>query len=153
MSHVAKASLLLFSLSLCAAATLFTHHLRERRPPPAPRELFAAVNDQLSALRAADFSSAYRRTATGVQQKFTLSQFERMVRRHYGEMTHARRIEFGSARVRGSSAVVQVFFFDEHGAVRAFLFSLTSEENAWKIAGAEELRIYRSNRPLAGTHA
>ena len=153
MSPVAKASLLLFFLSLCGAATLFTHRLREQRPPPAPRELFAVVNEQLIALRAADFSSAYSYAATGVQQKFTVPQFESMIRRHYDELTHAQRIEFGSVNVRGSSALVQVFIFDEYGTVRAFVFNLTSEGKTWKIGGAEELRIYRAKGALAGTHA
>lgn len=153
MSQVVKASLLLFFLTLCAAATLLTHHVRQHSPPPAPRELFSVVNDQLTALRAADFTSAYRHAAMGVQQKFTLPQFETMVRNNYSDITHARRIEFGSVTTQGSTAVVQVFFFDEYGAVRAFLYSLTAEGGVWKIGGVEEARAYRSRRVLAGTHA
>jgi len=153
MSQVAKASLLLFFLTLCGAATFLTHHLREHQAAPAPRELFTVVNDQLAAVRAEDYSSAYRHAASGVQQKFTLPQFETMVRRTYAGMTHARRIEFGSVAVQGSSALVQVYFFDEHGTVRTFIYSLTSEGNGWRIGGVEELSAFRSKRPLAGTHA
>ncbi len=83
MSHAAKASLLLFFLTLCGAATFLTHYVREHKTAPAPRELFTVVNDQLTALRAEDYSSAYRHAASGVQQKFTLPQFETMVRRTY----------------------------------------------------------------------
>ena len=81
MNRLAKASLLLFFFSLCGVALFITHRVRERAPAPAPHELFAVVNDQLAAFRAADFPSAYRQAATGVQQKFTLPQFEAMVRR------------------------------------------------------------------------
>ena len=52
-------------------------------PAPLPRALFAVVNDQLSAVRAADYASAYAYAANGMQQKFTLPQFERMFRRNY----------------------------------------------------------------------
>ena len=153
MSQVAKASLLLFFLSLCGAATLVTHHVREHREPPVPRELFTVVNAQLAAFRAEDFTSAYRNAATGVQQKFTLPQFESMVRRNYSQITHARRVEFGSVKVQGSSATVQVYFFDEHGGMRVFLYSLISEGRSWKVGGVEEARTYRLNRALGGTHA
>lgn len=153
MSRLAKASLLLFFFSLCGAAFVVAHRVEQRRPAPAPHELFAVVNDQLAAFRASDFPSAYRRAATGVQQKFTVPQFETMVRRNYGSMLHAHRVEFGSVEVEGGSAFVQVFFFGGNGVVTGFLYSLTAEGNSWKIESVEELPGYRSSRPLTGSHA
>lgn len=153
MPRSAKASLLLFFFSLCAVALFVAHHIEQRAPTPAPHELFAAVNDQLAAFRAADYPSAYHRAAAGVQQKFTLSQFETMVRRNYGAMTHANRVEFGSVKADGSSALVQVFFFSAGGGVRCFLYSLTAEGDAWKIEGVEEVGAYLSRVPLVGSHA
>lgn len=152
MSRFAKASLLLFFFSLCGAAFFITHRVREWTPAPAPHELFAVVNDQLAAFRAADFPGAYRRATTGVQQKFTLEQFEAMVRRNYAEMANARRVEFGSVKVEGSTALVQVFFFAGDGSVRVFLYSLISEERGWKIGGVEELNRNRPSQQIAGTH-
>lgn len=153
MSRIVKASLLLFFFSLCGVAFFVAHRIDERRPVPAPRELFAVVNDQLTAFRASDFPGAYRRAASGVQQKFTLPQFELMVRRNYATMLHAHRVEFGSVHVEHGSAVVQVFFFGDGESVRSFLYNLTAEGNAWKIESVEELRPYESTAPLAGSHA
>lgn len=153
MSRIAKASLLLFFFSLCAAAFLVSHRLEARRPAPAPQDLFAVVNNQLAAFRAADFPSAYRHAATGMQQKFTLPQFEAMVRRNYAPMTRAQRVEFGPVKTQGSNAVVQVFFFGARGVVRSFLYSLVAEGDRWKIEGVQELGPYRSSAALAGSHA
>jgi hypothetical protein len=148
MTPLAKSSLLTFFFSLCGAAFIVSHQMRELAPPPAPHALFTVVNDQLSAVRAADYSSAYRHAASGMQQKFTLPQFERMVRRYYPLMAEARRVEFGSVEVRGGSATLQVFFFAGDGAMRAFLYSLTAEGDSWKISGVQELDRWQPRRPV-----
>ena len=152
MTRLAKASLLMFFFSLCGSAFVVTHHLRERVPAPVPRELFAVVNDQLTALRAADYVSAYRYAALGVQQKFTLPQFERMARKSYGEIAHHYRVEFGLAKVEGNAAFVQVFFISADGGVRAFLYSLRAEHKLWKISGVQEVSVHPRRTPLAGLH-
>jgi hypothetical protein len=153
MTHPVKASLLVFFLLICGSAFVVTQQLRQRLPAPVPRELFTIVHQQLVALRTADFPSAYRHAATGVQRKFTLAEFETMVRRHYPEMTRARRVEFGLVRVEDRSALVQVFFFEENGTVRSFIYSLINEDADWKIDGVEELESYRRDQPLAGSQA
>lgn len=147
MTPLAKSSLLTFFFSLCGAAFIVSHQVRGQKPPPAPHTLFAVVNEQLSAVRAADYTSAYRHAASGMQQQFTLPQFERMVRRHYPLMAEARRVEFGSVGVDGGSATVQVFFFTGDGAMRAFLYSLTAEGDSWKISGVQELDRWQPRRP------
>ena len=153
MSRIAKATLLLFFFSLCGAAFVITHRVRERAPMPAPHDLFAVVNNQLAAFRADDFRSAYRQASTGVQQKFTLPQFEAMVRREYAEMADATRVEFGSVKLLDDgSAAVQVFFAARDGSVRVFLYNLIAEEGGWKIGGVEELNRYWPRQPLAGMH-
>lgn len=152
MTRPVKATLLLFFFLVCGSAFVITHKLRERLPTAVPQQLFAIVNQQLLAFRAEDFQSAYRQAATGVQQKFTLAQFETMVRRSYPEMAHAHRVEFGLVKVQGGSALVQVFFFGENGGVRSFVYSLINEDAAWKIDGVEELKSYRRDRSLAGSH-
>jgi len=153
MNPPVKASLLFFLFLVCGSALVVTHKLRERLPAPVPRELFAIVNQQLVAFRAADFQSAYRHAATGLQQKFTLAQFETMVRHNYPEMTVTHRVEFGLVKVEDGSAVVQVFFLGTDGAMRSFIYSLTHEDAVWKIDGVEELKSYRRDQPLAGSQA
>jgi hypothetical protein len=123
--------------------------MRLHIPPPAPHELFAVVEKQLAAFRAADYSSAYRQAASGVQQKFTVPQYEAMIRRDYGEISGAQRIEFGFARVSGPTAVVQVFVREANGSVRAFLYSLIAEGDSWKINGVQP---QRSGFRRAGLH-
>ncbi len=151
MTRSLKASLLLFFFSLCGAAFIVTSHYREHQPSPRPGELFSIVNQQLTAFRAADFPNAYRCASSGVQQKFTLPQFELMVRRNYGEMATAQRVEFGLASVQGSTAWVQVFFFAANGHGRSFIYSLIAEEGGWKIGGVEESTRLPSHERLAGT--
>jgi hypothetical protein len=152
MTRLLKASLLLFFFSLCGLAFVLTFHLRERQLAPVPHELFTVVNEQLAAMRAADFTGAYRKASSGVQQKFTLPQFERMVRHNYGEMTAAHRVEFGAIEMQGSSAYLQVFFFDAGGRARTFVYNLIAEDDGWKIGGVEEWNRYRGAHRPAGTN-
>jgi hypothetical protein len=139
MTRTIKASLLFFFLSLCGAAIFVTDHLRRQVAPSAPHELFVVVEHQLAAFRVADYSSAYRQAASGLKQKFTVSQFEEMIRRDFSEMTNAQRVEFGFAKINGSAAVVQVFFVEENGSTRSFLYSLTAEGVSWKINGVRPM--------------
>jgi len=152
VTRTIKASLLFFLFSLCASAIVVTHQVRSQAPPPAPHELFAAVEKQLAALRAADYSSAYRHAASGVQQKFTAPQFEAMIRHDYGDMMNAQRVEFGSVKVSGSTAVVQVFFRGAGGSARSFLYSLIAEDNSWKINGVQLMESVPYESQLTGLH-
>lgn len=149
MSRIIKASLLFFFFALCASAVLVTHRVRLQVPPPAPHQLFAVVERQFAAFRAADYSSAYRQAASGVQQKFTAPQYEAMVRRDYGDLSGAQRIEFGLVKVSGATAVVQVYFCGANGYIRSFLYTLVAEGDSWKINGVQPMRI--GDRPV-GLH-
>ena len=153
MTALAKGSLLTFFFSLCGAAFIASHQARERTTVPAPHALFAVVNDQLTAVRAADYAGAYRHAANGLQQKFTPAQFERMVRRNYSHIAEARRVEFGSVFVDRSSATVEVFFFTGGGSARRFVYTLTAEGEAWKISDVEELPDARRSRFPGGSRA
>jgi len=152
MTRTIKASLLFFFLSLCGAAILVTDHVRRQVPPPAPHELFVVVENRLTAFRLADYSTAYRQAASGVQQKFTVSQFEEMIRRDFREMTNAQRVEFGLVKINGSAAVVQVFFIDANGSTRSFLYSLTAEGRSWKINGVQPVRSAPPGHRPTGLH-
>ena len=149
MKRTVKASLLFFLFSLCATAVVVTHRVRLHVPPPAPHQLFAVVERQLAAFRAADYSSAYRQAASGVQQKFTAPQYEAMIRRDYGDLSGAQRIEFGFVKVNGAAAVVQVYFCGPNGYSRSFLYSLVAEGDSWRINGVQPMQI--GDRPV-GLH-
>ena len=152
MVRLLKGAVLFLSLAVCGVAVLVTDHVRRRIPPPAPHELFAVVENQLAAFRAADYSSAYRYAASGVQQKFSMPQFEAMVRREYGEMAHAQRVEFGFVRVAGASAIVEVFFVEENGWTRSFLYSLSAEGETWKIDGVQPMESKPPGHYVTGLH-
>jgi len=152
MTRTIKASLLFFFLSLCASAIFVTQHVRSQVPSPAPHVLFSVVEKQLTAFRAADYSSAYRHAAREVQEKFTMPQFEAMIRRDYGDMTNAQRIEFGLVKINGSAAVVQVFFCSANGSVRSFLYSLIAEGDSWKINGVQLMPGAPAGSRSAGLH-
>ncbi|MFL6531149.1 MAG: DUF4864 domain-containing protein [Chthoniobacterales bacterium] len=153
MTHRTKAAVLFLLFLICGVGFVVTQRLREQLPAPAPHELFAIVNEQLSAVRLSDFRGAYRYAAAGVQQRFTLPQFEKMIRRRYPEMPRGSRVEYGQVKVRGSSAAVQVFVLDADGSVRSFLFSLTREDESWKVDGLEESPDSRALDHFGGTHA
>lgn len=139
MNRIVKVSLLLFFFALCGVAMLATHFAGKRTPAPAPKELYSVVNRQLSAFRAADFGSAYRHAAAGMQQKFSLSQFELMIRRDFSPMTRAQHVEFGAVQIIGATAAAQVFLTTPDGVVRGFLYSFTAEADGWKIDGVQSL--------------
>ena len=152
MNGWAKSSLLLFFFSLWTAAILVTHTIRTRTPAPAPHQLYSIVSSQLAAFRAADFSSAYCYAASGVQHKFSLPQFAAMIRHDYAEMARAEHVEFGSVKIEGANAAVQVFFFDPQGNVRGFLYTLIAEDNVWKIEGVDAMPLIPAGHRLAGLH-
>ena len=153
MNAITKAGFLVFFLSLCGAAGFISHYFQPRMvPAPAPRELYSVVNNQLSAVRAEDFPRAYRDAAANVQQKFSLAQFEALIRQDYPAMTHPDRVEFGVVRAEGSAALVQVFFISDDGTARSFLYSLVAEDRAWKIDGVEQQSIIPSGHHLPGLH-
>jgi uncharacterized protein DUF4864 len=151
MNRLVKSSLLLAFFALCGAAMIVTHRTRERTSPPPAQELYSIVNRQIAAFRTDDFDAAYRHAATGVQQKFSPSEFEQMIRRDFSTMMQAEHVEFGAVSVVGASAVVQVLLRAPDGTVRGFLYSFTAEPDGWKIDGVQPLGS-RPLRHLPGVH-
>jgi uncharacterized protein DUF4864 len=147
MTQIIKSFLILLVFSLCAAAIMMTPPFGRQTPAPAPRELYSIVNNQLIAFRAADFPRAYRNASTRVQQKFSLPQFENMIRRNYAEMmTKTGRVEFGVVRAEGVNALLPVFFFADNGEAHAFIYTFVAEDGVWKIEGVEPMPVFRSKQ-------
>ena len=147
MNALAKTGFLVFFLSLCATAGFLSHDFRQRMvPAPAPRELYSIVNNQLAAFRADDFPRAYQHAAANVHQKFSLAQFETLIRNDYATMTHAERVEFGMVRVEGATAVVQVLFCSPDGTIHLFSTAL------WRKITLENRRSRNHNILPPGHH-
>jgi hypothetical protein len=139
MNRLLKVGLLSFFAALCLGATIAKY--RNQPPPLAPAEhdLYSVVNRQLADFRAADFGSAYQHAASGMQQKFSQTQFEAMIRRDFFSMTRAARVEFGAVRMTNSTAQAQVFLTTPDGLTRVYLYSFAAENGGWKINGVRPL--------------
>jgi hypothetical protein len=106
---------------------------------PEPRELFAVVERHLVACHSGDYPLAYHASASEVQEKFSLVQYERELRRDWWPLLRRDHVEFGQVRaVRGdrNRATVDVFFVFRRGEVMARRYSLVREEGDWKIDGS-----------------
>ena len=138
MKLVLKISLLLVLAALCGAGILQSRRASEEQSLGA-KELFSVVTRQLTDFRTANFKSAYDRSALGIQRKFSPVQFESMVRQNYSAMTEAGEIEFGGARVYGTTALAQVFLTAPDGSAHIFVYSFSAEDGGWKIDGVQSL--------------
>ncbi|HEV2095039.1 MAG TPA: DUF4864 domain-containing protein [Chthoniobacterales bacterium] len=152
MNWITKTSLTLCIFVLCLYASMITKRAQHPTVAPQPRELYAIVTQQLAAFRAADFTSAYRYAASGVQHKFSRGQFEQMVLREHSEMTRDARVEFGLIKLEGTAATMQVFLLRHDGSARAFLYSFVSEAGSWKINGVQATDGLERGAQLAGLH-
>ena len=107
---------------------------------PEPRELFAVVERHLAACHSGDYPLAYHASASEVQEKFSLVQFERELRRDWWPLVRRDHVEFGQVKpVRGDRhrATVDVFFVFRRGEVIARRYSLVREQGDWKIEGSQ----------------
>src|SRR5262249_13381518 len=151
MNRLIKVGLLIFLVALCVGAAIATHLNQQQPPAPAERDLYALVDRQLADFRVAGFASAYEYGANGMQQKFSRTQFELMIRREFASMTHAARVEFGAIRVAGDTVLMQVFLIGPESEVRGFLYRFKVESARWKIDGLQPLGP-QSVRRLPGLH-
>jgi hypothetical protein len=139
MNRLIKVGLLVFLVALCFGAEITTHFRQHQPPAPAEHDLYSVVNRQLADFRADDFTSAYEYAASGMQRKFSRTQFERMIRRDFASMTRVARVEFGAIRVADDAVFMQVFLIGSEGTVRGFLYRFMAESGSWKIAGVQSL--------------
>lgn len=141
MNRLIKLGLLVFFVALCLGAAIATRLTQQQSPAPAEHDLYSVVNRQLADFRAADFRSAYQYAASGMQQKFSRTQFEIMIRRDFVSMTRAARVEFGAVRITDSTASAQVFLTNPDGLTRVYLYTLAAENGGWKITGVRPLSL------------
>ncbi len=109
---------------------------------PEPRELYAVVERHLAACHSGDYPLAYHASASEVQEKFSLVQFERELRRDWWPLVRRDHVEFGlvkPARGNRHRATVDVFFVFRRGEVIARRYSLVREQGDWKIDGSRAI--------------
>jgi len=153
MNRTAKVSLLAALFALCAVAAFFQRAMERRWQATPPRELYAVVWKQLSAMRSDDYVSAYQQASMSFQEKFNVEAFTDIARAEYPGLMRAARVEFGAVRFEGRHAYLSAYFILPEGDVVPCVYDLIREEHEWKIDSARVLKRWPSNRRLGGTRA
>ncbi|HWB61016.1 MAG TPA: DUF4864 domain-containing protein [Chthoniobacteraceae bacterium] len=136
---------------ICVSVITTKYILEIRRARlTASSELYKVIHTQLDAFRAEDFPAAYSQASYDMQHKFTLQQFERMIRRDYSDLADAERIEFGLVKYRDRRALIQVFVVSHDGGVQPFIYTLIYENGDWKIDGAVMLHRWPAGSEFGG---
>jgi hypothetical protein len=137
MNCLTRSALILFSFSLCAGGVVVSQHSIE------------PTLDSI-ALDRDNFGTAYEKVAGGPQREPAFSDFESIIRRDKTVRSHRGRIEFGSVRMEGTTAVVQVLFFAPDGRMTPFFYTLTSKNNSWKIESVQRIWFVPRSHLLRG---
>lgn len=109
----------------------------QRSPATEPRELYAAVSAHLDACRTENYPRAYHASASAVQSRLTVGQFERKLRADYGPVRRADHVEFGPAHLPAGTrerAELDVYFvLNGRGEVIVRRYELLREDGDWKV--------------------
>jgi hypothetical protein len=73
------------------------------------------VLKQISAVRTADYSSAYQQVSSTVQERYDIEAFSDHLRSDYPELSRTTRVEFGPVQLSGRRATVEVYFVLKEG--------------------------------------
>jgi len=115
-------------LLLCAGAIIVANPSRDK---------LANVDSQIQVLAGSDWTGY--RFAAGDPQKFDLRQLETAILLHDAIKSGCNRIEFGSIKMEGETALVEVFYFARDERMLPFLYKLVSEKDSWKIVSVERM--------------
>jgi hypothetical protein len=139
--------------SFASSLVLYEYATRPRPERAAPQELYAVVQQHLTACRTADFPRAYHEAASGVQERCTLVEFERRVRRNYLPVAMAEHVEYGAVRhprEQAEQAMVDVYFISRSGEANGWTFTLLYEDGDWKVDHGEPIPGWPSGERLSG---
>lgn len=150
MTARGKISLILLFFAVCGTAALLCHYTHPRQEPPSHRVLYAIVFEQLKAMRADDYRSAYRQASREIRTRFPLSDFREMVKTEYPVLIGAVGVELGPVQMRGSRAFVEVYFIGPRRQVWPCIYTLIREGETWKIDGAQLLPRWPAGIPISG---
>jgi hypothetical protein len=129
---------------LCAAATLVANSARDGGGTiPGAVEWFGTVRD----------ANSYQRVASESPQKLTFRKLEAVVRRHALAVSSHARMEFGSVRVTGKTALVQVLFLAPDGAMCPVVYKLSVRHNSWRVVNVQRLWFIPHSSLLRGVKA
>lgn len=140
MNSGTRFTILACCLSFCAGGVVLSRHVSEFSPA-------------VIAFDAGNFTSDYEQIAGGPLHEIAFSELESLIRHHETAKTHHGRIEFGSVKMEGATAVVQVLFFESDGRMSPFSYTLTEKNNAWKVDNVQRIWFIPRSRLLRGLRA
>ena len=137
MNSIARIGVVFFSFSLCVGSAIVGRYSAELVP-------------DFIALDPASFANGYEQVASSKHDQSLFNRFEALIRRDPLAMSHRGRIEFGSVKISGATAEVEVLFFGADGQVRPVLYKLIAEKNVWKVASAQRMWFVPRSHLLRG---
>jgi hypothetical protein len=114
--------------------------------PPARAEDAAAairrvISEQIAALEADDFATAFTFASPGIRELFgTPDRFGAMVREGYPMVWHPGEVRFAGLAERGGRRLQQVLVTDEAGTLHLLEYEMVPGEDGWRIDGVRLLR-------------
>lgn len=153
MKAMLRAGALAFALSLVGTLALLHYALYPHPERVTPPELYQVVQRHLAACRSADFPRAYHAAASEVQERFSLVQFEKKIRREYQPVAGADHVEFGAVhRPRGDvkKTLVDVYFISQTGEAVGWTYMLVFEDGDWKVDHGDPIPGWPTGQRLSG---
>ena len=153
MKWVQRATWTVCALSFAGTLLLLDWTLRPRPENTLPPELYQVVQRHLAACRSADFPLAYHAAASEVQEKFSLVQFERKLRRDYQPVAGAHHVEYGGVRRPHEDprkALVDIYFISASGEAVGWTYVLVFEEGDWKVDHGDPIPNWPTGQRLSG---
>ena len=152
MNARGKITLLMLFFATCGTAAIITTWFEARMEGNVkPAELYSVVNNQLQGLSEADFPRAYEYASSGIQQRFNLEQFSRMVREDYPGLMQVSHAEYGAVERHGPRATMQVYLIGQDGQVMPCLYLMVREGETWRIDGARLMHPWPATVKMGGT--
>ena len=153
MKFLRRVTWMVCVFGLVGTLWLLDYTLRPQPEVVTPPELYQVVQRHLTACQSADFPRAYHTAPTEVQERFTLVQFERKLRREYEPIASAEHVEYGAvhrARANPNRTLVDVYFISPEGAAVGWTYILVYEDGDWKVDHGEPIPGWPSGQRLSG---
>jgi hypothetical protein len=90
------------------------------------------VEAHLDAIKAGDLRSAYEQSAAQFRQEATFEQYEAFVQ-HYPSLAGVSSYDVGAREFKNNVGTVEVTVEDAAGAALPLTFTLTKENDAWRV--------------------
>lgn len=103
---------------------------------PAPL-IKSVIQEQLKAFNEEDYDNAYQKASKHIQNKFSRTEFETMVRTGYSQIASSREATFGKISLsdKGTRAVAMVTVVGTDRVTVIARYKLVWEGKGWKIDG------------------